>query len=127
MSDKRKFQRVDFRKPVQYRVLDGQDPGILPALFYAGTVSCDLSEGGIRFRCEGFIPLQAVVAVVLDLDKEILCEVEGRVAWIQKVPHAESYLLGLEFLDSTENKVAVRRLHQYVEKILLRSKAKNNG
>lgn len=124
VGDKRKFKRIEFREPVQYRIVDGQAMEGLPPLFYTGTVSCDLSEGGIKFRCDDYIPSQVTVEVMITLPEEALLEIEGQVAWIQKLPHADGYLLGIEFTKSAENKVAFKKLHQYMDNLFSLKKNK---
>jgi len=125
VSDKRKFKRVEFKEPVQYRVLGCDMPDFLPASFYSGTVSCDLGEGGIKFRSEKFIPIRALLAVEMTVAGGDMLALEGQVAWIQKIPHAESYFLGLEFVDSAENQSAIRQLRQYIMDYFLPPSAKN--
>jgi len=119
VSEQRKYKRIEFKEPVQYRILDGIPQTAAGTIFFEGTVSCDLSEGGIKFRVEDFIPLKAVVVVVVSLRDQPLLEIEGRVAWVQKIPHAENYLLGLEFVTSRENALAFKKLRHYIDNFFL--------
>ncbi len=94
-SDNRKFPRVEFRQPVQYRFPE------IPTL--SGCVGYDLSCSGVRFRTEEFLAVDAQVVVNLVLNSEREALLDARVVWAQKVPHSESYYVGCEFLDNRDN------------------------
>ncbi len=94
-QDKRKFTRAAFREAVQYRFADH------PAS--SGTVGFDLSEGGVRFRTEEFLPFDAEVVIHLQLKAEREATLLARVVWAQKVPYGDSYHVGCEFLENREN------------------------
>lgn len=93
MEERRQFKRVSFRAPIQYQQVESP-LGI-------GSVAFDLSEGGIRFYAEDFIPLNAQVLCELRLNPEQSVGLTGIVAWIQKVPHSESYHVGLQFMPTS--------------------------
>jgi hypothetical protein len=94
-KDNRKFLRREFREAVGYRYPE--------TLVLNGSVGCDLSEGGIRFRTEEFLPQDAQVVVNIQLKADREATLEARIIWVQKVPHAETYHIGCEFLESRDN------------------------
>ncbi len=95
LEDKRRFERTEFREAVQYRFPE------MPAL--NGSVGYDLSEGGVRFRTEEFLPHDAQVVIKLQLKTEREATLIARVIWVQKTPHDETYHVGCEFLENREN------------------------
>jgi len=92
VADNRIFNRVDFKEPVEYYYRPGDNP--------SGCLGFDISEGGIRFKTDHFIPLNTDVTLQFMLRSKQMVEMTGRIAWIQKVPHCESYEVGLEFNDT---------------------------
>ncbi len=94
-SDQRKFPRTGFREPVQYRSLDKD--------IFIGSAGYDLSEGGVRFATEDFIPLNSEVMINLQFKPEREAKLAARVVWIQKVPHSDNYHVGCEFLGNRDN------------------------
>lgn len=95
LEDKRKFPRLEYRESLQYRFAESPDQN--------GTVGYDLSEGGVRFRAEEFLPLDAIIVLNLQLKPEREATMSARVVWAQKIPHAENYHIGCEFLENREN------------------------
>lgn len=95
LEDKRKFPRKEFRQAVQYRFPE--------ATVLNGSIGFDLSEGGVRFRTEDFVPLDAQVVINLQLKAEREATLVARVVWVQKVPHGDNFHIGCEFLESREN------------------------
>ena len=89
MEDKRRFRRVAFREPVQFRTKAHSEP--------EGCVACDLSEVGIRLSSPNFIPIKEEIALTFRVDDGNQIDFNGRVVWVQRVPHSEYYQLGLEF------------------------------
>lgn len=94
-SDNRKFPRAEFRQAVRYRFPE--------ASVLNGSVGYDLSCGGVRFRTEEFLPVDAQVVVNLSLKTEREATLDARVVWVQKVAHCDTYYVGCEFLDNRDN------------------------
>ncbi len=94
-ADNRKFPRAEFREAVQYRFPE--------VATLNGSVGYDLSCGGVRFRTEDFIPIDAQVVVNLTLKAEREATLDARVVWVQKVAHSDTYHVGCEFLENREN------------------------
>jgi len=95
IDEKRKFQRVKTHIPVKYRKLrDGAgSEGI-------GSLSRDLSEGGIHFRANEFISMAC--RLILELDVPMLTKpikAISKVAWIKKAGSESEYEVGNQFLE----------------------------
>lgn len=111
MDDHRKSPRVDFREPVRYAVKDSErGPGR-----GGDCLSCDLSAGGIRIRADEFIPLQADLTLDFNLQPDAPLAMEGRVAWVQKVPHAETYQIGVQFRNAVSDSCWQRSLREFIQ------------
>lgn len=93
MLEQRKFRRFPLSEGVQCRLSPGQEP--------MGCLACDLSAGGVRFRAQEFIPLNTELFLQIPLPTRNLLQVKGRVAWVQRVPHGETYQVGVEFQNAT--------------------------
>lgn len=105
-EEKRRFPRVTFKQPVQFQLKDPLQTG--------GSLSFDLSEGGIRIRLNDFIPLMAEVSLQIQLSIEQIVDCAGRVVWVRKVPFSDSYHAGLEFA-ATESLEGVReKIRQWI-------------
>jgi len=110
-GDKRRHPRVDVRFPLQYKELHGTAKSI------KGTITKNLSEGGVRFHTDNFISLacRLVVEVRLPSASKPIRAI-SKVAWIKKLPMGENYEVGNQFLDMTkEDKVIVS---DYVKEIV---------
>ena len=107
MDEKRQYRRIDFRNTIQYRSVKDD--------IFGGCLGYDLSEGGVRFRANGFIPLSTEVTLHVQLSIEHILGFDGRVVWIQKNPHAETYQVGVEFMDSSSYAQNRKHLYQFIE------------
>lgn len=107
MEDKRRFRRIPFREPVQFRSKDHAEP--------AGCVAYDLSERGIRLNSQNFIAVKEELALTLQMDFGTQIDVQGRVVWVQRVPHAEYYQVGLEFPPGSAEPQAFTELQEYIQ------------
>lgn len=106
-NDKRAFKRVRLSEPVRFEFRN-------PA-HYGGCLSADISEGGVRLRVNEFIALGEEISVNIQLSPKKMVEGVGKVVWVQKMPYADQYQIGLEFekLDSIFE--ARSRIHQHIE------------
>lgn len=104
IEERRKFRRINSNFPLQYRNL--RKIGNLPS----GTITRNLSEGGVSFRSNEFVSLACRLVVEINLPavpKPI--KAISKVAWIRKVPSSNQYELGNQFLEITkEDKVHVQ-------------------
>ena len=95
-DEKRRFPRLDGRFPLKYRDLRKSDEES------RGSISKNLSEGGVRFRSDRFISLACRLVVELNLPtlaKPI--KAISKVAWIRKLPAGDDYEIGNQFLEIT--------------------------
>ena len=102
MLEKRRFRRIAYKEPVQFRVPGQAEP--------EGCLACDLSEVGIRFNSHKFIPLQERMAITLEGNINI----QGQVMWVQRVPHSEYYQVGLAFDPDTDDQ-SLKELQEYIQ------------
>ena len=93
-DEKRRFPRIEGRFPLKYKDLrktNGES---------TGSVSKNVSEGGVRFRSDRFISLACRLVVELNLPtltKPI--KAVSKVAWIKKLPVGDDYEIGNQFLE----------------------------
>jgi c-di-GMP-binding flagellar brake protein YcgR len=103
VDEKRRHKRVESSFPVQYRNL--RKLGV-PS---TGTVTRNLSEGGVCFKSNEFISLacRLVVEVALPNSAKPIKAI-SKVAWIRKTPSGDQYELGNQFLEITkEDRAAI--------------------
>ena len=91
--EKRRFQRVDSNLPLRYK-------NIKTATVPMGSLTKDISEGGISFKTNEFISLacRLVVEITLPTVQRPIKAI-SKVAWIRKLSSGEQYELGNQFLE----------------------------
>ncbi|MEI6863355.1 MAG: PilZ domain-containing protein [Candidatus Omnitrophota bacterium] len=97
VEDNRRYKRVESVLPVQFRNLRKVTDSV------SGTLSHNLSEGGVCFMTKEFISLacRLVVEITLPtLPKPI--KAISKIAWIKKIPTDNQYMLGNQFLEMTK-------------------------
>ena len=126
MESQRKFQRISFRNPIRYQVVQGlvastpidEDLPMIeesnPVQSFGGFLSCDLSAGGIRSRCADFLPARRAVWLNFGLDDQRQVELGGRIVWVTKAPNADYYHIGIEFDHSPANAQRISTINEYV-------------
>ncbi len=96
-EDKRRYKRVESVLPVQFKNLrKTADP-------VNGTLSQNISEGGVCFMTKEFISLACRLVVEISLPtlpKPI--KAISKIAWIRKIPIKDQYMLGNQFLEMTK-------------------------
>lgn len=97
IEEKRRYPRVESNLPVQYRNL--KTDVALPT----GSLSTNISEGGVRFKSSEFISLacRLVLEITLPTTSRPIKAI-SKVAWIRKLPSGEAYELGNQFIDMTK-------------------------
>ncbi len=112
-SDKRKYARVKTHIPVRYRKLqDG------PGAEGSGSLSRDLSAGGVHFRTSEFISMAC--RLILELDLPMLTKpirAISKIAWIRKANSGEDYEVGNQFLEISKKDREL--LNEYVNSLSL--------
>lgn len=88
-DEKRKFKRINFREPVQLCEKD--------LMHTRGTLSCDLSEGGVRVVTNDFIPLDMEFIVTIPMHREGYIECPAKVVWINELRYSERFQAGIMF------------------------------
>ena len=84
------------------------DPG-RPVL--AETYVRDISEGGIRFRSDRFIPVQNRLYFHLNIPRQRPIIIKTKPAWITELPVVNQYEIGAHFIEpSEEDRAQIRRL-----------------
>ncbi len=97
-AENRKFSRVQVRIPVKFRKL--QDGAGIEGI---GSVSNNLSEGGIRFRTSEFVSMAC--RLILELDVPLVSKpikAISKVVWIRKSDSRNEYEVGNRFLDMSK-------------------------
>ena len=92
--EKRRFPRIESRFPLKYKDLK------LTGDEFRGTVTKNVSEGGVRFRSDRFISLACRLVVELNvpgLAKPV--RAISKITWIKKLPAGDDYEVGNQFLE----------------------------
>jgi len=91
-SDRRRYPRWQTRFPVRFRLLG--KPSV-----YVGSLSRDISAGGVKIIADQFVPKNATLEVEIFLENvKRLVPAHARVVWLEQLPYgSDSFRLGLEF------------------------------
>lgn len=112
-ADSRKYQRVQTHIPVRFRKLrDGAD------VVGEGSISKNLSEGGVRFMTGEFISMAC--RLILELDIPMITKpvkAISKVAWIKKADAGNDYEVGNQFLEISRKDKEL--ISQYVDSLSL--------
>ena len=95
-KERRKYPRVSLPIPLRYKELNGK------TYLAKGTLSKDVSAGGVRFHSDKFITLACHLVVEMNfpsMEKPI--KAISKIAWIKKARFGDSYELGNQFLAMT--------------------------
>jgi len=94
LEEKRHFPRIRFKSPVRYQVRG------IPEFDNA---LCDnISEGGIGFITNRFIPPSTLLMLEINVLSRILRPI-GRIVSSLPLPHSERNRLGIEFIEFENN------------------------
>jgi len=107
--EKRRFRRMESNLPVKYRNLK-------MAANPLGSLTKDISEGGIRFKTNEFISLacRLVVEITIPTAQRPIKAI-SKVAWIKRSPDSDQYELGNQFLEISKEDRAI--ITDYVSRI----------
>jgi len=105
-SERRAYQRFNFREPVSFRFPDTDESG--------GCLGQDISEGGLRITFDHFVRPSTQMALNFRLKEGFnVITTPARVAWAHRVPCSDRYQLGIEFEKTdTQNQDNIR---QYIK------------
>lgn len=115
-AERRRFQRVETHIPVKYRKLRegaGQEG--------SGSLSRDLSQGGVHFRTNEFISMAC--RLILELDIPMLTrpiKAISKVAWIRKANSGNDYEVGNQFLEISKKDKEL--ISEYVDSLSMYNK-----
>lgn len=94
-NEKRKHERVSISIPVQYKRLNDPENAVK-----TGSLTWNLSEGGVGLKTKEFISKACRVVMELSLDTlQKPVRVISKVAWIKKVPSSDDFTIGSQFLE----------------------------
>lgn len=89
--DKRRFYRHPLSAPIQYQQVENR--------MLARTSAVDVSQGGICFLAEHFIPTGAELQMSIPVSGQLF-RMRGRVAYCNRVPSVNRYRTGVAFSDA---------------------------
>lgn len=97
IKERRRFSRINARLPLQYKDIQR------PIETYSGTLTRDISEGGVRFISNEFLSIFTRLLLEISVPSfSRPIKVISKVAWIQKFPRTNQYNVGVQFMDVTE-------------------------
>ena len=96
-EEKRRFERTQCGIDSSFKSLEGTSSP--PA---AETVVQDISEGGIRFRTNHFIPVHHRLLFRINVPNQKMIEAVTRPAWIREIPSLNQYDIGAEFISLSD-------------------------
>lgn len=97
VKERRRFGRINARVPLQFKDIQR------PIEIYNGTLTKDISEGGVRFTSNDFLSIFTRLFVEVSVPSfSRPIKAISKVAWIQKQPRGNQYIVGLQFLDMAE-------------------------
>lgn len=112
-SEHRKYERVTTHIPVKYRKLsDSVD------VEKTGTITRNLSEGGVFFKADEFISMAC--RLILELDMPMFTKpvkAISKVAWIKRAGSGKDYEVGNQFLEISKQDKAL--VSEYVNSLAL--------
>ena len=109
VTERRRFQRIESNLPLRYK-------NIRTATVPMGSLTKDISEGGIRFKTNEFISLacRLVVEITLPTVQRPIKAI-SKVAWIRKLSSGEQYELGNQFLEISKEDRSI--INDYVSRL----------
>lgn len=108
-NDRRKHVRVNSTIPLQYKKLRELSEGTI------GAITRDVSEAGVRFIANEFLPLASRLVVQVFLPSQPRgVKAIAKVAWIRKIPSGDQYEVGNQFLDL--GKDDMHQLTEYINR-----------
>jgi c-di-GMP-binding flagellar brake protein YcgR len=98
VKEKRSSPRINAHIPLQFKDIQR------PIETYTGSLTKDISEGGVRFTSNGFLSIFTRLMLEISVPSfSRPLKAISKVAWIQKVPRSSQYNVGLQFMDMTED------------------------
>lgn len=111
IDERRRYPRAEFNLPVRYKNLRSLGSSSI------GSLSRDISEGGVRFKTNEFISLACRLVLEISLPtipKPV--KAISKVAWIRKASSGDIYEIGNQFLEITKEDKA--RVMEFVNNLV---------
>jgi hypothetical protein len=109
IEEKRRFPRVKLKSPVRYQIRGTSE--------FDNVVCDNISDGGIGFISNKFIPPSSLVMLEINVLARVLRPI-GRIASSLPLPHSERNRLGVEFLEFENSEK--NYLHDFIDMQLSR-------
>ena len=94
MSELRKYARIPEDSQIFYEIIP------IPSGKARDGATKDISQGGIRFLTQEFIPKDSHLKIRLTLNKTLFSfEALVKFVWIRQLRYSEIYEVGVEFID----------------------------
>ena len=104
--ERRRFKRIFHGEPIQFSSKNAPEP--------MGSLSRDLSSGGIQLSLNDFVPLGTEMELKVTLRTGAVLDCQGKVVWVRQVPFSDRYQAGLEFIAEQMDLVSRNKIHQYI-------------
>jgi len=92
MIERRRYVRIPESSQISYEVM--------PSIKIKDNITKDISEGGIRFFVDEFIPKNSLLKIRLTIEKITFSfEAVVKLIWIREVPRTDRYEIGVEFIN----------------------------
>lgn len=102
--DKRKHDRIRCEIDSSFRNLDSDVSKPI-----SETLIQDISEGGIRFRVNHFIPVHNKLLFRIQIPNSKSIEAVARPTWIREIPHLRQFDIGAQFISlSDEDRIVIK-------------------
>jgi len=96
--ERRQFQRVFYGEPVRYKLIDSREEA-----YFQGALGRDVSESGIRFVTDRFVPLNSRLMMEMCFPPSLKpVKVVARPAWIREIIRQEQFEIGNCFVEISE-------------------------
>ncbi len=104
-SEKRQHSRYQCEIDSSFKNLDA--PATRPV---SETMVQDISEGGLRFRANHFIPVHNKLLFRIQIPNHKTIEAVAKPAWIREIPSINQYDIGAQFISlSEEDREVIRQ------------------
>ncbi|MDD5730170.1 MAG: PilZ domain-containing protein [Candidatus Omnitrophica bacterium] len=89
-EEKRRFPRTKLTSTLRYQLRGSSE--------YNSAASENVSEGGMAFINNRFIPSQTSLMLEINVLSKVLTPI-GKISWSSYIPHTDRYRMGVEFLE----------------------------
>lgn len=84
---------------------------------FGGSLSCDVSQSGIRIHLNEFVALHTELNLRVKLKKDQFVDCRGEVVWVSQQPYSDRYQAGLKFIDDEALVEAKPKILEYLENL----------